>query len=171
MAWYVLSFCLGWYSIDHSSGYDKHPRHAEAVGDHAEARRKKSFRHGHLYLASLSERGKQPFRLNFIRYRERQRKALEARLALAVAIGSHDCRVSQAQRPMHDFVFRSWRQHARRTRLGRFFETHEHGNFGTERAAVEIKRLLATAIEEQIRLDQHGFSLPGLNARFSINGD
>src|SRR4051812_14009361 len=95
MAWSVLSFCLGWYSIDHSSHYDKHPRHAEAIGDHAEARRKKSFRHGHLYLASLGERGKQPFRLNFIRYRERQRKALEARLALAVAIGSHDCRVAK----------------------------------------------------------------------------
>jgi hypothetical protein len=37
-------------------------------------------------------------------------------------------------------------------------ETHEHRDLGAERAAVELDRLLAAALEEQVGLDLHGVS-------------
>ena len=51
---------------------------------------------------------------------------------------------------MHDFVLAARRDHAGLERFRTFFETHEHDHFRAERLLVELDRLLAAAIEEQI---------------------
>src|SRR6516164_1419980 len=56
---------------------------------------------------------------------------------------------------MHDFVFRTRRDHAGRRRLGALLEAHHHEHLGADRLAVECDRLFATSVERQVGLDQH----------------
>src|SRR5689334_4465513 len=64
-----------------------HPADAEAIRQHAEARREKSLAQRRLHLAAIAERGEDSIGLGLVRHRERQREALEAGLALAVPVG------------------------------------------------------------------------------------
>src|SRR3954451_14610112 len=64
---------------------DDHPPHAEPVGDHAEARREERLGQWHLHLASFGKRSKEPLGFCFTGRVQGQRKALEARLSLALA--------------------------------------------------------------------------------------
>ena len=57
---------------------------------------------------------------------------------------------------MHDFALGARRNHAGLVRLGALFETHQHVDFGVERAAIELDRFFCATIEKQIRLDLHG---------------
>src|SRR5215510_434494 len=58
---------------------------------------------------------------------------------------------------MHDLVVAAWRDHTGRRRLRAFFIAHHHLDLGAERLLVELDRLLAAAVEEQIRC-RHGLS-------------
>src|SRR5215467_13550128 len=58
---------------------------------------------------------------------------------------------------MHDLVVAAGRNHAGRRRLRAFLIAHHHLDLGAERLLVELDRLLAAAVEEQIRC-RHGFS-------------
>src|SRR4029434_2700924 len=58
---------------------------------------------------------------------------------------------------MHDPVLTAGREHAGRRRLRAFLETHHHLDLGPKRLLVEVKRLLAAAVENQIRR-RHGLS-------------
>src|SRR6185437_12568084 len=62
---------------------------------------------------------------------------------------------------MHHLVLGAGRDHAGLMRLGRFLEAQEHDHFGAGGLAVEIDRLLAAAVEEQIGLYLHGTLLGG----------
>jgi hypothetical protein len=69
----------------------------------------------------------------------RQRDALEARLALAATVGRHQSRITDAEACMHDLVFRPWLAHARLPRLGAVFEAHHDFDFRAKRTLVEIE--------------------------------
>src|SRR6516162_4387783 len=56
---------------------------------------------------------------------------------------------------MHDLVVAAGRNHAGRRRLRAFLIAHHHLDLGAERLLVELDRLLAAAVEEQIRC-RHG---------------
>src|SRR5919108_4909832 len=58
---------------------------------------------------------------------------------------------------MHDLVVAAGRNHAGRRRLRAFLETHHRLDLGSKRLLVEVKRLLAAAVENQIRC-RHGLS-------------
>src|SRR5262249_8754218 len=59
---------------------------------------------------------------------------------------------------MHDLVVAARRDHAGGRRLRAFLIAHHHLDLGAERLLVELDRLLAAAVEEQIRC-RHGLSL------------
>ena len=85
-------------------------------------------------------------------------KPWKARLAQALAVGGHHRRLADAQARVHHLVLGAGRDHAGRVRFGAVLEAHEHRHLGAERAAVELDRLLAAAVEEQVGLDQHDVS-------------
>src|SRR5262249_39483382 len=58
---------------------------------------------------------------------------------------------------MHDLVVAAGRNPAGRRRLRAFLKAHHHLDLGAERLLVELDRLLAAAVEEQIRC-RHGLS-------------
>jgi hypothetical protein len=74
-----------------------HPRHAEAVGHHAKARRKEGLSKRHLHLPALGQCVEPSVGLGFIGDSQRQRYSLETRLALASAVGRHHSRIADAQ--------------------------------------------------------------------------
>jgi hypothetical protein len=55
---------------------------------------------------------------------------------------------------MHDFILKTGGDHAGRGRFGAVLETHHHLDFGTEGFAIEFDGLFATAVEEEIGLDE-----------------
>ena len=63
---------------------------------------------------------------------------------------------------MHHLVLGTGRDHAGFMGIRAVLETHEHRHLGAERAAVELDRLLAAAIEEQVGLDLHCVSSLGV---------
>src|SRR5262249_41661471 len=84
--------------------YVDHPRHAEAVGNHAEPWREEGLGQRHLHLSSIGEPREHLVRARLVRYRHRQRETLEARLALAAAIGRHHHGVPDAKARVHHLV-------------------------------------------------------------------
>src|SRR5262245_25872773 len=58
---------------------------------------------------------------------------------------------------MHDLVVATGRNHAGRRRLRAFLLAHHHLDLGAERLLVELHRVLAPAVEEQV-LCRHGLS-------------
>src|SRR6478609_2018664 len=66
---------------------EDHPRNAELVGDHAEAFGEEGRRERHLHLAAFGERVEELLGLRNVLDRERERYALEIRLAAAHAVG------------------------------------------------------------------------------------
>ena len=143
-------------AVRHRSVTDEdHPGHAEAVGDHAEARREEGLGERHLHLPALAQRPEHPLGLGLVGDRERQREALEAGLPHAAAIGGQHRRVADPQAHVHHLLGA-----ARRIglRLGIVLEAHHHLDLGAERAAIELGGLLAAAVEEQVRLDLHRLS-------------
>src|SRR5215475_141242 len=56
---------------------------------------------------------------------------------------------------MHDLVVAAGRNHAGGRRLRAFLIAHHHLDLGAQRLLVELDRLLAAAVEEQIRC-RHG---------------
>src|ERR1700730_17647435 len=132
--------------------YEDHPRHAKAVGNHAETGREKGLGQGHLHLPTVCQRVEQPLGFDIIGRRESQRKALESGLALAAAVRSQDRCIADAEAHMH-YLFQSaglahiW--------IGTLLEAHERLYFGAERLTVEFDCFLAAAVEKQIGLDEH----------------
>src|SRR5262245_65949661 len=95
---YLLSFgSLPWH--------DNHPAHAEAVGDHTEARREEGFAERHAHLPPLGQRVEEPIGHTGIRCGNRQRKPSKSRFAGASAVGRHHGRVTDAETRVHHFVF------------------------------------------------------------------
>src|SRR5262249_25983526 len=86
-----------------------------------------------------------------------EREALEFRLALRAAVGRHHVLAADAQARMHDLVVAAGRNHAGRRRFRAFLIAHHHLDLGAQRLLVELDRLLAAAVEEQIRC-RHGLS-------------
>src|SRR5712691_6269030 len=132
--------------------HEDHPSHAEAVSDHAKARGKEGLGQRHLHLPTVGQRSEQPLGLGIVRHRERQRKALEAGPPEASPVGSQHRCIADAEGHMHHLVLATWRHHGG---VRAFLEAHEHRHLGSERAAVELDRLLAATVEEQIGLDLH----------------
>ena len=71
------------------------------------------------------QRGEHPSGLGLAADREREQEALETR-----------------------------RQHARRRRSGAVLEAHQHQHFDADRAAIELEGFVATAVEEEVGLDE-----------------
>src|SRR6516225_7809788 len=72
-----------------SSLHDDHPADAEAVGDHAEAFGEERLAERHAHLAAVGERREHAVGLGFVPGVDREREALEFRLALGAAVGRH----------------------------------------------------------------------------------
>src|SRR5260221_9296858 len=63
-----------------------HPANAEAIGEHAEARRPESLAQRHSHLATVGQGCERAIGLGFMRHRERERKTVELRLVVACAV-------------------------------------------------------------------------------------
>ena len=63
---------------------------------------------------------------------------------------------------MHHLVLGTGRGHAGFMGIRAILEMHEHRHLRAECAAVELERLLAAAIEEQVGLDLHCVSFLGV---------
>ena len=87
-----------------------------------------------------------------------QGKTLEIRIARVAAIGCHQSGVADANARMHHLVLVGRRAHRL---VGTVLPTHQHRHLGAERLLIEIERLVAAAVEEQIGLNLHGFSSTG----------
>jgi hypothetical protein len=127
-----------------------------------------------LHLSAVGERREHAVGRSLILGVEGEREALEFRLALGVAVGRHDIRAVDAKACVHDLVLAAGRNHAGRRFLRTFVEAHHHPDLGAERLLVEVDRLLAAAIEEQIRCHWHDLSplLFDLNdACVALSGD
>src|ERR1700747_2341956 len=72
-----------------SSLHDDHPADAEAVGDYAEALGEERLAERHPHLAAGGERREHAVGLGFVLGVDREREALEFRLALCAAVGRH----------------------------------------------------------------------------------
>jgi len=86
---------------------------------------------------------------------ERERKALEFRRTRSGAVGRHQHAVADPECGMHDLVLVA----GRATAVGRVRAVpvaHQHVDLRAECLPVEVDRLFAATIEEQIRLDLHG---------------
>ena len=73
----------------------------------------------------------------------------------ASPVGSHHRRIADAEARVHHLVLGTGRHHAGWLGLRAVLEAHEHGHFRAERFAVELERLVAAAVEEQVGLDLH----------------
>src|ERR1700737_790309 len=132
--------------------YQDHPRHAEAVGDHAKARREEGFGQRHLHLSAIGEGAQPLFRLGRVGHREGQRDTLEIGVTLAPAVGGPHDRVADAEARMHDLFLRPRRDHAG---IGAFLEAHQHFDLGAQRPPVKFEGLFAASVEVQIGLELH----------------
>jgi glutathione S-transferase len=152
-----------------SGGDVHHPADAELIGDHAEARREERLGERHLHLTAIGKRIEEAIGLGLALRREREGKALEARLSLATTIRCHQGRVAHPEARMHHLVLGSRR--CGRRLLGCILEAHEHADLGAERTTIEIERFLAAAVKEQIGLDLHGpLPLPDVDERRHVSG-
>src|SRR5262245_13381377 len=138
--------------------HDDHPAYAETVGDHAEALGEEGLAQRHLHLSAVGERREHAVGRGLIVGIEGERETLEFRLALGIAVGRHDVRAVDPDARVHDLVLAAGRNHAGRRLLRTFVESHHHPDLGAERLLVEFDRLLAAAIEEQIRCHWHDLS-------------
>src|SRR4029077_12266537 len=117
-----------------------HPGHAEAIGDHAKARREDGLGETHLQLSAGCKGAKPLLRLSSVCHREGQRNALEIGLALAPPVGGQHSRVADAEARMHDLLLRARRDHAG---IWAVLEAHQHFGLSAERLAVEREGLFA----------------------------
>src|SRR5689334_3435062 len=120
-----------------------------------------------MYGAAVAERSKQAFGYGIFCGGQRERKALEIRLAQAVSVGGHDRRFADAQSRMHDLVFGFQRHVGSAARFGRVLVAHEYDHFGTDRLAIELDCFFAAAVKKQIRFDLHEIPRPKCK-RFGI---
>ena len=110
----------------------------------------------HLHLAAFAERGEHLVGLGFVLGGDRQRDALEFRLAGIVAVRRHQRRVADLEARRAS----PCRRLPGAQRLpGRFLEAHQHADLGADRLLVELDRFLAAAVEHQIGGNLHGASL------------
>src|SRR6185436_4487437 len=105
-----------------------------------------------IHLAAFGERIEAPLGIRFVLRVEGERKALEVRLAAAVAVGSHHLRVADAEVAMHDLVA-GIRRVVLRIRI--LLVADHRLDLGAEALLVELERLLRAAFEKQIGLDLH----------------
>jgi hypothetical protein len=89
--------------------HDDHPAYAEAIGDRAETLGEKRLAERHLHLAAVGERREHAISLGFVPGIEREREALEFRLALLAAVRRHHLRAVDAKARMHDLVLAAGR--------------------------------------------------------------
>jgi hypothetical protein len=139
-----------------------HPAQAEAVGDHAEARRPERFAERHLDAAAVGEGVERPAGLRLRRDGEREPDAVELRPVVA-AVGRHERHAADAERGVHDLLLEPRLEHPGGRRLRALVEAHHPLDLGAEGLAVELQRLLAAAGEVQVRGDgraRHDFSSP-----------
>ena len=97
-------------------------------------------------------------RLGLVGHGEREREALEIRLVVLHAVGTHHHGIADPEGGVHDLVG-VLRHHPRSAGIGVLAEAHHHVDIGAQRLLVEVESFLATAIEEQIRLYRHRFPL------------
>src|SRR5262245_56676793 len=141
-----------------SGDHVHHPRHSEAVGDGTEPRRPERPAERHSHLPAVCEGGKYLVGLGLRRNHDRQREALEAGRRVAGAVGDQDRRVAEAEGAVHDLVLVPGREDTGWRRVGRVPEAEQLDRRGAERRPVELDRLFAAAVKEQIGLDLHGSS-------------
>ena len=130
-----------------------HPAHPEAVAEHAEGLGPEGLLQRHVDLAAFAEGGEPGRGLLRRLCRQRQGKAAERRRRGAHAVGGHQDALADAQVGVQHLVLRARRQ---AHRLRRLLAAHQQGDFGAQRLDVEVQRLLAAAVEEQIGFDFHG---------------
>src|SRR5262249_11098551 len=117
---------------------------------HAEARREEGGGERHDHLPAVDEGLEQPLGLGRIHHRERERKALKAWLTPASAVGGHHGRLTHTEARMHHLVLGTRLDHRP---IGTVLVTQEARHLGADGLAVELERLLAAPLEEQVRLD------------------
>src|SRR5436305_13487287 len=155
------SSCLSWYDALVAAALrldDHHPAHAEAVGDHAEALGEERLAERHAHFSTIRERFEHAVGVGFVLGIDGQREALEFRLALRAPVGCHHWGIADAKTRMHDLVLAAGGNHAGRRRLRAFLVAHHHLDLGPKRLLIEVERLLAAAVEEQIRCYWHDLS-------------
>ena len=82
--------CSAWFSGAACLRRDTdHPAQAEAVGEHAEARRPERLRQRHPHLATVGERREGAVGLGYRRHGKRERETVEAR-ACRASVGCHE---------------------------------------------------------------------------------
>src|SRR5262249_1267909 len=90
------------------------------------------------------------------RGRDRQREALEARLAGAHAVGGEHHRLADAQRGVHHLVARHLRRAFAAARGGGLAVVLGGGHPPARAALLEGDGLFATTVEHEVGLDLHG---------------
>src|SRR5207253_6617319 len=104
------------------------------------------------HLPALHQRRDHPTSLALASHRERQRDALEARVPAASTVRSQHGGLADLEAGMHRLVLGTWLSHPG---VGAFLEALEGRDLGADRATVELERLLAAPLEEQVGLNLH----------------
>ena len=99
------------------------------------------------------ERGEHPSGLGLAADREREQEALETRRLGRTTVRSHQRGLADADLGVHDLLLETRCQHARRRRSGAVLEAHQHQHFDADRAAIKLEGFVATAVEEEVELD------------------
>ena len=104
-----------------------------------------------MHLAVFCQRGEQAIGLGFLCQGERQREALETRLAGAATVGRHDGVAADAKAGVHHLVLiDAGLAHGG---IGAVLEVRHTLHFCAEGFAVEIEGFFAAPIKEQVRLN------------------
>ncbi|CAG9263670.1 hypothetical protein PUN4_440044 [Paraburkholderia unamae] len=136
-------------------GRRDHPRHAEFIVEHAEARRPEGFLERHRHVAAFGERREIALGRGGVGRGQRDAEAEElVVLGHAAAVGHHELRVADLERRVHDLVGEVRRQGA--LRIGRrVLEVHLEQLLRTERFVIERDRFGAIAGVGEVGLDLH----------------
>src|SRR5437868_561405 len=137
-----------------SSAGDDHPQYAEAVLHHAKTRGEEGLGQRHPHRAAFAQGAEQPLRFGVVRRIERKPEALEIRRSQTFAVGCEDGRVTDLKSDVHDLVLVGIRIRIVGT-WWHVLEAHQMHDLCVDRRAIEINRLFAAAVEEQIGLNRH----------------
>src|SRR5215210_6666950 len=130
-----------------------HPWRAEAVDEHAEPDCPEGLLDRHLHRPALRERLEDALGFRRAVDVEADREALHHALRpVGRGVRGHEHLVADAEPRMHDLVA-PFRRHVRLGR--RALVGHHHLDLAAEELGVDVERLLAIAVEEQVRVQSH----------------
>ena len=129
-----------------------HPGYAESVDHHAEADRPEGFLDRHLHRPIVCQCVKDAFRFCRVLDAERHGEASWLLIALGRSVGAHQDLVAHNHAGMNDFIA-PFRSHL--LRHGRLPVSHHCVDFAAKTLLIKLKRRLALAVEQKIRIQLH----------------